>query len=254
MADGRPDEGATVHSDALRQSFADCVDEMVRRLDRGHSTSAQRHELPFAPEPGSLTEALGPTAVDHGPRIREMRREMGIVAEVDRVFLIELASAARQRAPASDRWMSADARKIARSDDVDPLAALLQRPGALQRLARLADDLLPVEERVGPMPDPLDVWSWLALPPDLRIEPKQAIEHGAPEHGLPPTPRNTFYRWVRNDSNRELLGFDKRHVTGPVPPVLVAGLLQLHASNRRKTMLAPCAPNARLSGKHEGPT
>lgn len=92
------------------------------------------------------------------------------------------------------------------------------------------------------------------VPPDLRIGPKQAIERGAPEHGLPPTPRNTFYRWVRNPKNRDLLGIDKRLVKWAGQPVLVAGLLQLHASNRRKTKLAPRAPNAGRSTKRKGRT
>lgn len=79
------------------------------------------------------------------------------------------------------------------------------------------------------------------VPPDLRIEPKQAIERGAPEHGLPPTPRSTFYRWVRTLKNRDLLGIDKRLAKWVGQPVLVAGLLQLHARESRKKELPPGA-------------
>ena len=241
------DDGAKVQPEALRQGFAACVDEMVRRLDSGYSVIASRHEPPFAASPGLLAAAVGPNAVDPMPRIREVRREMGIVVEVDRVFLIELANAARQRAPSSDRGMSSDARRIAGDDDVDPLVALLQRPGARQRLARLADDLLPVEERVGPAPDPLETSSWLAAA-DLRIDAKQAIERGAPEHGLPKTPHSTFYRWVANPKNWPRLGIERKDKWNG-QPVLVSGLLQLHASRRRGTKLPARASNAGRAGK-----
>ena len=90
-----------------------------------------------------------------------------------------------------------------------------------------------------------------AAPPDFRIEPKQAIECGSPDHGLPPTPKSTFYRWAKTQRNWPRLGIEKKD-KWQGQPVLVTGLLQLHASNRRRTKLAPRAPNAGLAGKRKG--
>jgi hypothetical protein len=148
--------------------------------------------------------------------------------------------------------------------------AVLRRPGVRSRFVLLAERHRPAaeRERIEGI-DPLDVRAWplepaararclaafrrevvelrhrIASPaPDLaslRIEPKQAIERGAPEHGLPPTPKNTFYRWVRNPANRDLLGIDRRLGKWAGQPVLVVGLLQLHASGLRRKKLPPGA-------------
>lgn len=174
-------------------------------------------------------------------------------------------------------------------DDLRPNPeALLREPGARVRLVRLFSRHRPTEERErvdgidaidvhkwptfdAPKPLTNDVWRWRfiqgfrrevtelrrrvaspAAAPNPRIELSQAIARGAPEHGLPPTARSTFYRWVRNPTNRELLGLDKRLVKWAGQPVLVAGLLHLHASERRRTKLPARAPNAGRARKRKG--
>jgi hypothetical protein len=95
-----------------------------------------------------------------------------------------------------------------------------------------------------------------SAPPDLatvRIAPKEAIEHGAPGHELPPTPRSTFYRWVQNPKNWEHLGIERKD-KWVGQDVLVAGLLQLHASRKRGTKLPARALNAGRAGKRRSPS
>jgi hypothetical protein len=184
------------------------------------------------------------------------------------VFLDRLLAACGPRI--DDLNVSIDALASLTLDDLagNP-DAILREPGARARFLLLAERHRPAAERERiDGQDVLDVRAWpqepgarahfleafareveelrtrIASPaPDLaglRIEPKEAIERGAPEHGLSPTPRSTFYRWVRTPKNRDLLGIGKFGKWAG-QPVLVVGLLQLHASGLRKKKLPPGA-------------
>lgn len=195
------------------------------------------------------------------------------------VFLDELLAACGPRL--DDLGAPIDALASLTLDDLagDP-DAVLRRPGARARFVLLAEKHRPAaeRERIDGI-DPLDVRAWPQAPAargrflaafmrevvelrlriaspapelaSLRIEPKQAIERGAPEHGLPPTPRSTFYRWAPNPKNWPKLGIERKDGWHG-QSVLVAGLLLLHAGKRRRTKLPARAPNAGRSTKRKG--
>jgi hypothetical protein len=72
------------------------------------------------------------------------------------------------------------------------------------------------------------------VPVDLRISFAEAIGKGMPSRGLKKVPRSTLHRWVRNPTNFELLGIDKRLSRKPsVQKLLVDGLVELQRNAKR---------------------